>query len=428
MSKDWINVAVVGLGKIYKDSHSKAYTNPASVNNVVIGLCDIRQDFIDEQVEWLKKGYERALKRAEKKCNNQIERLKYGLDNLQGFTDYTTMLDALEGNELDLIDNCTPGRLHVPFAVQAMEHGYHAMSEKPPGLNWWDAKRLVAAEKATSKCFQINANRCYERVVQAMREIMAKGILGEIKGIDVQYGHGGPYLPYHFGESGLPHFIDPLWSGGGCIQDLAPHGISKAIYPLGDSYKLVSCSTAILERRKNPRVMSMKSFTSPVDDWAQATLMIANQKTGGTFPMKVTTSWCGGFPTELSIKAENGELVIGKDKLKPDYVPVVYGEDGKPSYYPVPKDTWEPHESHVREIQIFCDNLLQNMASNTPAEYALRLQEMLSIQYFAKLFGREATLDEMEEWGAEIAADASCEQDAIDQITLKLIKAIDLKS
>lgn len=428
MAKQWINVAVVGLGKIYEDSHKNGYLNAASVNNVVIGLCDIRQEGVDSQLDVLKKGYEKMLRKAEKKNDTvQIERLKYGLDNLQGFTDYTTMLDTLEGKELDLVDNCTPGRLHIPLAVQAMQHGYHAMAEKPPGLNWWDVKRVIDAEQATGKCYQLNENQCYERPQQAMREAIANGALGEIKSIDVMYGHGGPYVPYQFGESGLPHFIDPLWSGGGCIQDLAPHGISKAFWPLGDGYRVVSCSTNILERRRNPRVMSRQPFTSPVDDWAQATLTIADPRTGGTFPMKVTTSWCGGFPTEFGIEAEKGDMTIGKEPLKANYVPVVFDEDNKATYYPVPKDNWEPHESHIREIQIFCDNLLHDRVSNTPAEYALRLQEMLSIQYFAKLQGREATMDEMEEWGAGIAAEASDEQDAIDQIALKLVSAVDLK-
>jgi hypothetical protein len=39
---------------------------------------------------------------------------------------------------------------------------------------------------------------------------------------------------------------------------------------------------------------------------------------------------------------------------------------------------------------------------------------------------RSVTLEEMEEWGAGIAADATDEQGAVDAIATELLKAVDL--
>ena len=161
-----------------------------------------------------------------KNDSKNIERIKFALERMKVYTSFDQMLDELEG-DLDLVDNCTPGRSHVQLAMQAMEHGYNAMSEKPPALNFVDAQRLVRTEEKTGKKFRLSEQVCYERSTQTMRKVIMEGKLGAIKELNVQFGHGGPYVPYVFGDTGLPHFIDPLLSGGGCLQDLAPHGISQ---------------------------------------------------------------------------------------------------------------------------------------------------------------------------------------------------------
>ncbi|MHA1793192.1 MAG: Gfo/Idh/MocA family protein [Promethearchaeota archaeon] len=429
MSKKWINVAVVGTGRIYEDAHRYAYINKKSTNLILMGICDKDEKRAKEQLKWITKKYNSQLKKAKKKGSEDAERFQFALDNLKVWTDYSKMLDDLEG-VLDLVDNCTYGAGHVPLAVEAMEHGYHAMAEKPPGINWWDVKRVVEAEKKTGKFFQINENVCYERPTQMCREIVLDGHLGKIEELTVAFGHGGPYVPYVIGETGLPHFIDPVLSGGGCLQDLGPHGISKAFWPIGPGSRVVACETKVLERRKNPRIMSEKPFISPVDDWVEATLELHDPRTNSNYKMQCTVSWCGApsaFP--FGIEGEKGSLTIAQNPKTKKYEPVLYPEDDDEDekYFGVQDDQWEPFKSHVREIQIFCDNLLNNKPSNTPAEYALALQETLSIQYFSKLKGKRVTIEEMEAFGEEITAKYASYQEGVNALALELVKAVDLK-
>ncbi|MBD3188635.1 hypothetical protein GF325_17535 [Candidatus Bathyarchaeota archaeon] len=431
MSDKWINVAVVGTGKIYNDAHRDAYINKYSKNIALIGLCDRFKDLAKEQFKWMKKRYQRLLKRAKKKENtDDIERIKFALDHLKVWKEYSRMLDDLEG-VLDLVDNCTHGAGHIPLSVEAMEHGYHAMSEKPPGLNWWDVKRAVEAEEKTGKYFQLNENVCYERPTQRCREVIMGGKIGKVGELTVAFGHGGPYIPYTIGETGLPHFIDPVLSGGGCLQDLAPHGISKAFWPVGPGSRVMSCETTVLERRKNPRIMSEKPFESPVDDWAEAELILHDPRTNSEYTMNVVTSWCGSpsaFP--FGIEGEKGTLSIAQNPDSKKYEPVLYPDDPDEDqvYFEVEDDPWEPFRGHIREIQIFADHILHDTPSSTPASYALALQECLSIQYFSKLQGKEVTVEEMDEWGKEIMDNHDDEQLAIETISLELVKAVDLKT
>lgn len=256
------------------------------------------------------------------------------------------------------------------------------------------------------------------------------GKIGKVGELTVAFGHGGPYIPYTIGETGLPHFIDPVLSGGGCLQDLAPHGISKAFWPVGPGSRVISCETTVLERRKNPRIMSEKPFESPVDDWAEAELILHDPRTNSEYTMNVVTSWCGSpsaFP--FGIEGEKGTLSIAQNPDSKKYEPVLYPDDPEEDqvYFEVEDDPWEPFRGHIREIQIFADHILHDKPSSTPASYALALQECLSIQYFSKLQGKEVTVEEMNEWGKEIMENHDDEQLAIETISLELVKAVDLK-
>jgi predicted dehydrogenase len=427
MAKDWINLAVVGCGRIYNDGHRNAFIHPATHHIAVIGLCDLQEKLAKDQFKWLKKGYEKNLKAAKKAKNAaDQERIKFALDNLKIYTSYDKMLDQLEGT-LEIVDNCTPGMGHIPLSVQAMEHGCHAMAEKPPGLNWMDVKQAVEAEKKTGKHFQLNEHVCFDRPIMKAREVIAAGKIGKVEHIRVEFGHNGPYVPHQFSPNGLPHFIDPLMSGGGCLQDLAPHGISHAFWPVGPGAKVVSCQTKKIERRKNPRVMSGKSFTSPVDDWAEASLEIYDPRTNSKFVMDVTTSWCGGFSFPFDIESDKGTLSIMGNRQSKEKEPILMSEeDDAEIYFGTVHDQWEPSECHIREIQIFCDNLLHGKGTEVDATYALRLQELISIQFFSKLMKKRVTLEEMDAWGNEILKKHAKYQDGVNEIALTLTKTVDL--
>jgi hypothetical protein len=210
------------------------------------------------------------------------------------------------------------------------------------------------------------------------------------------------------------------------LQDLAPHGISRAFWPVGTGAKVVACTTKTLERRQSPRIMSGKPFDNKLDDYAEAELEMWDPRKKKPFIMNVTTSWCGSFAFPFSIEGEKGTMSIGQDPKRKAYSPVIFSDDGD-KYFPLDEDNWDPFEGYPREIQIYSDNLLHGKPSNTPAEYALRLQECLSIQYFSKLMKKKATIDEMEGWAAGIAAKHASYQDGIDEIAKALTGAVDQK-
>lgn len=418
----WVNVAVLGCGKVFQDLHRNAFPNAASTNNALIALCEMNQPILTEQFEWVKKQYERRLKQAEKKAQTEdIERLKYALANLKTYTSMEKMLEEMKGT-VDVIDNCLPNKFHVPFSIKIMEAGFHVMSEKPSGLNWWEVRALVEAEKRTGKSFQLMSPYAYANPIWTMRKAFAEGKVGKIQEVWCNGGHGGPYLPVFAGETGLPHFIDPVLSGGGCLQDMAPHSLSRVFFPLGAGAKVVACDTKKLEGRKQI-TLGGKDFENKVDDYAEADLEIFDPRTNSNFIVHSKVQWRGELNPPFKFQTENGSLTVEKHEMA--YEPCLTDASGKQTFIPLEKDQWDAFDGHTREIQIFCENIRNGQPSNTPAEYALRLQELISIQYFSKLMKRRVTIEEMNKWGEEQAKLVADPKNIAKEITLKLIKNID---
>ena len=72
------------------------------------------------------------------------------------FTDMAVYDDGMKligDPEVELVDICLPVFLHKKFALAAIKAGKHVLCEKPLAMNSADAAEIVAAAKASDKCF-----------------------------------------------------------------------------------------------------------------------------------------------------------------------------------------------------------------------------------------------------------------------------------
>lgn len=114
-----LKVAIVGCGGISR-SHLNSWKMIPEAK--IVGACDIREEkyqvFVDETG-----------------CN--------------GYTDFSTMLRK---EKPDIVDICLPTYLHADFAVKALKHGCHVLTEKPISLKMRDVDRVYnAARKANRR-------------------------------------------------------------------------------------------------------------------------------------------------------------------------------------------------------------------------------------------------------------------------------------
>ena len=107
---------------------------------------------------------------------------------------YSRYEDMLADPSIDIVDICTPHKLHAQQAIAAAQAGKHLIIEKPVCLTFDD---LVAMKGAIEKagvgicvCFECRFSDHFNMIQSCISE----GLLGEIHYAEVDYYHGiGPW-------------------------------------------------------------------------------------------------------------------------------------------------------------------------------------------------------------------------------------------
>ncbi len=93
---------------------------------------------------------------------------------------FTDMEEAIKATKPDLVYDLTYVTTHVNVSVKAMELGCHVFSEKPLCMSREEAKKMIETSERTKKAFSVMQNRRYQKAVQAMRDAVRSGELGDI--------------------------------------------------------------------------------------------------------------------------------------------------------------------------------------------------------------------------------------------------------
>lgn len=107
-----------------------------------------------------------------------------------------------ESDDIDLIYQVTPWRLHTPVSVFAMEHGKHVAVEMPAALSIEDCWKLVETSERTKKHCMMLENCCYDFFEMQVLNMAQQGVFGEIIHADAAYIHD--QLGIAFGKNVYP--------------------------------------------------------------------------------------------------------------------------------------------------------------------------------------------------------------------------------
>lgn len=125
----------------------------------VVALCDLDEDLLKEKSQ------------------------QYGIPRT--YRIFEDMLDS----DIDAVVIATPMQLHVPQALQALDAGKHVMSEVTAGVTmdelWW----LTEAVEASGKVYMMAENYCYIPQNQLIRNMVEKGMFGDIYFGEGEYLH-----------------------------------------------------------------------------------------------------------------------------------------------------------------------------------------------------------------------------------------------
>ena len=145
---------------------------------------------------------------------------------------YDSIEDLLAG-EADLAAVCTPSGTHTELAVSLMEHGKHAVVEKPVILTREAGEQLLAAEKRTGKiCAPISQLR-FSETYRAVKGAVERGEFGKLV-------LGLLSMKYYRSEA----YFAGSWrgtkamDGGGALMNQGIHGVDMLCGLLGYPEKI----------------------------------------------------------------------------------------------------------------------------------------------------------------------------------------------
>lgn len=137
-----------------------------------------------------------------------------------------TFEELIQDSEVELVIITTPNETHFPYAAAALRAGKHVVLEKPFTITTQDAQALMDIEKETGKLLSVYQNRRYVSDFLTIREILQKGLLGDVHEYVAHYDrYRAEARPNAWREKPEP--------GSGILYDLGPHLIDQALNLFG---------------------------------------------------------------------------------------------------------------------------------------------------------------------------------------------------
>ncbi len=139
---------------------------------------------------------------------------------------YRSIDELLADNSIQLIIINTPTHLHFENSKAALMAGKNIVVEKPFSVTVKECEEINEMAKRKNLFLSIYQNRRYDGDYHAVKDILEKRLLGDLREVEIRYDR---YRPVGAGkahkEGDLP--------GAGIIYDLSPHLIDQALQLFG---------------------------------------------------------------------------------------------------------------------------------------------------------------------------------------------------
>jgi predicted dehydrogenase len=346
MHKDKLRVGIVGVGGIGRDQHLPGWSKVPFAE--VVAAADVSEE---------------ALHQAPL------------TSTCRRFHDWK---DLVALDDLDVVDVCTPNRMHAPIALAALQAGKHVLCEKPLATTAEEVAALARTAEQEDRLLMAAQHFRFDPMVRQLKALVDGGLLGDIYYVRAQWLRRR-LVPAR------PTFVERRLSGGGPVLDIGVHVLDLAYWLLG-APEPVSVS-AVVEAKLAHRPDVSGSWGDwdrsrfDVEDFAAGFVRFAN---GAALTLE--TSWLAFQPEREVVRVQC--LGTRGGAIWPDGVLV--GETNQ-----VPWDL-RPSEAskvppHQEEILQFALAVWENRPSPVPVAQSLSVVRILEGFYESGRIGREVS-------------------------------------
>lgn len=139
---------------------------------------------------------------------------------------YRSVEEMIADESIELVIVNTPVQTHYDYAKKALLANKHVIVEKPFTIASQEAQELVDLAAKMKKMLIVYQNRRYDGDYRAVKDVLEKKLLGDIKEVEIRYDRYRPEITYkRHKETDLP--------GAGIAYDLGTHLVDQALQLFG---------------------------------------------------------------------------------------------------------------------------------------------------------------------------------------------------
>jgi len=207
-------------------------------------------------------------------CGRDETAVKAAAD-LYGWQDYSTSWQqVVERADVDVVDICTPGDLHMPIAVAAAEAKKAVFCEKPLANTLAEAEHMLEAVRRNSCIHMLCHNYRRAPAVMLAKRFIDEGQIGAL------YHYRGSYLQDWIVDPDFPRVwrLEKRRTGSGALGDLVSHTADLSRYLVGEITEVSGLLKTFITERPLPG--SDKKAAVDVDDAAISLIKFENGAVG----------------------------------------------------------------------------------------------------------------------------------------------------
>jgi predicted dehydrogenase len=160
----------------------------------------------------------------------------------------TDWKETVNRADIDVVDICAPGNLHMPMVLEAAKAGKKIICEKPLANNLKEARAMWAAVKKAKVQHALIFNYRFTPAVSLAKQFIAEGRLGRI------YHWRSVYLQDWIADPKFPMVwrLDKKISGSGALGDIAAHSVDMSRFLVGELKEVTALTETFIKERSLP--------------------------------------------------------------------------------------------------------------------------------------------------------------------------------
>ena len=254
---------------------------------------------------------------------------RLGIASDRAYGDWQEMLAGEQGRKdrIDLVTVATPNSTHYAITKAFLEAGIHVLCEKPMTVTVEEAEDIAAIAKRTGTICAVNYGYTGYSLVRHMRAMIARGDLGKVRLIVVEFSHGFHADAADAENTRMRWRYDPAQAGiSGQFADCGIHALHMASFISGENARDLSAdfvSTIASRKLEDDAMVNVR-----MDGGTTVRLWTSSVAVGSfhgfnirVFGEKGGLRWAQPWPDQLRWTPLNGRtetIERGMDGLSPD--------------------------------------------------------------------------------------------------------------